>query len=68
MQAMIIERCGKVPLKLADMPVPILGENDVLAEIFSIATLNITKLKKQYNVKYTYLFMKPSGEQLSIIT
>jgi alcohol dehydrogenase len=36
--------------------------------LFRIATLNITKLEKQYNVKYTYLFMKPSGEQLRIIT
>jgi alcohol dehydrogenase len=36
--------------------------------LFRIATLKITKLEKQYNVKYTYLFMKPSGEQLSIIT
>jgi alcohol dehydrogenase len=36
--------------------------------LFRIATLKITKLEKQYNAKYTYLFMKPSGEQLSIIT
>jgi alcohol dehydrogenase len=36
--------------------------------LFRIATLKITKLEKQYNVKYTFLFMKPSGEQLSIIT
>lgn len=36
--------------------------------LFRIATLKITKLEKQYNVKYTFLFMKPSGEQLSTIT
>jgi alcohol dehydrogenase len=44
MKAMIIDRYGKVPLKLADMPVPTLGENDVLAEIFS-ASINPVDFK-----------------------
>ena len=39
MKAMIIERYGKIPLKLADMPVPTIGENDVLAEI-AAASIN----------------------------
>lgn len=27
----------------------------------------LTRLEKQYGVHYTFLFMKPSGEQLTII-
>jgi hypothetical protein len=33
MKAMIMETYGKVPLRLADMPLPEIGEHDVLAEI-----------------------------------
>ncbi|GGA28310.1 NADP-dependent oxidoreductase [Psychrobacillus lasiicapitis] len=35
--------------------------------LFSIASKALTKLEKMYNVQYTFLFMKPSGEQLRII-
>ncbi|MBD8069381.1 NADP-dependent oxidoreductase [Bacillus sp. PS06] len=35
--------------------------------LFSIATHNMTKLEKKHHVQYTFLFMKPSGEQLRII-
>lgn len=35
--------------------------------LFSIASAKLTKLEKKYNVRYTFLFMKPSGEQLRII-
>ncbi|UOY92276.1 NADP-dependent oxidoreductase [Ectobacillus sp. JY-23] len=39
MKAMIIETYGKVPLRLADMPLPEIGEHDVLAEIHA-ASIN----------------------------
>lgn len=35
--------------------------------LFSIASHKLTALEKKYNVQYMFLFMKPSGEQLSII-
>ncbi|MFJ5772122.1 NADP-dependent oxidoreductase [Psychrobacillus sp. NPDC093180] len=35
--------------------------------LFSIASTKLTKLEKKHNVRYTFLFMKPSGEQLRII-
>ncbi|WP_214627063.1 NADP-dependent oxidoreductase [Paenibacillus agaridevorans] len=39
MQAMVIERYGKYPLKLADIPMPAVGDHDVLAEIHA-ASIN----------------------------
>ncbi|WP_042349881.1 NADP-dependent oxidoreductase [Bacillus massiliigorillae] len=36
--------------------------------LFSAATKKITALEKKHNVQYTFLFMKPSGNQLRIIT
>lgn len=44
------------------------GSGFLKTNLFRIATHNITKLEKKYNVKYTFLFMKPNGEQLKIIT
>lgn len=35
--------------------------------LFSAASNKLTKLEKKHNVQYTFLFMKPSGEQLRII-
>ncbi|MEK3981456.1 NADP-dependent oxidoreductase [Psychrobacillus sp. FSL K6-2836] len=35
--------------------------------LFSAASLKLTALEKKHNVQYTFLFMKPSGEQLRII-
>jgi alcohol dehydrogenase len=35
--------------------------------LFSAASHKITALEKKHNVQYTFLFMKPSGEQLRII-
>ncbi|WP_368655004.1 NADP-dependent oxidoreductase [Ornithinibacillus sp. 4-3] len=35
--------------------------------LFSVASSKLTKLEKKHNVQYTFLFMKPSGEQLRII-
>ena len=35
--------------------------------LFSAASHKITKLEKKHNVQYSFLFMKPSGEQLRII-
>lgn len=35
--------------------------------LFSAASSKLTALEKKHNVEYTFLFMEPSGEQLSII-
>lgn len=35
--------------------------------LFSLVSRNITTLEKQFNVEYHFLFMKPSGEQLTQI-
>jgi len=35
--------------------------------LFAIASKRLTKLEKKHNVHYSFLFMKPSGEQLRII-
>ncbi|MBV7506768.1 NADP-dependent oxidoreductase [Bacillus sp. sid0103] len=35
--------------------------------LFSAASHKLTELEKKHNVQYTFLFMKPSGEQLRII-
>lgn len=35
--------------------------------LFSLASHKLTALEKKHNVQYTFLFMKPSGEQLRII-
>jgi len=35
--------------------------------LFSAASHKLTVLEKKHNVQYTFLFMKPSGEQLRII-
>jgi alcohol dehydrogenase len=35
--------------------------------LFSAVSHKLTKLEKKHNVQYTFLFMKPSGEQLRII-
>lgn len=44
------------------------GAGFLKTNLFRMVTLKISKLEKQHNVKYTYLFMKPSGEQLNIIS
>lgn len=36
--------------------------------LFKLVTRDLTKLEKETNVKYNFLFMKPSGSQLSTIT
>jgi len=33
-----------------------------------LITWNLTKLETKYNVKYSFLFMKPSGRQMEIIS
>lgn len=76
MRAMVIDKYGKnIPLRLAEMPLPEVGERDVLAEkagfvktiLLSLVSRKLSALEKQYNVKYNYLFMKPSGLQLESI-
>jgi len=43
------------------------GLGVIKRSLFSIASRKITALEKQHNVCYTFLFMKPSGDQLRII-
>ncbi|MFC7687514.1 NADP-dependent oxidoreductase [Ureibacillus sp. GCM10028918] len=43
------------------------GSGFFKALLFSAASSKLTSLEKKHNVQYTFLFMEPSGEQLSII-
>ncbi|MGG0509124.1 NADP-dependent oxidoreductase [Priestia megaterium] len=44
------------------------GSGFIKTTLFRLITRNLTKQEKKYNVHYNFLFMKPSGEQLDIIT
>lgn len=56
MRAMVIERYGKVPMSLAEMPIPEIGEYEVLAEIhaasFNPVDFKIRDGKVKLLVKY----------------
>ncbi|KHF41531.1 NADP-dependent oxidoreductase [Halalkalibacter okhensis] len=56
MRAMIINKYGKVPMRLAEMPTPEIGENEVLAEIhaasFNPVDFKIREGKVKLLVKY----------------
>jgi len=43
------------------------GSGFIKTLLFSAASHKLTALEKKHNVSYTFLFMKPSGEQLQII-
>lgn len=43
------------------------GSGFFKALLFSVASHKLTTLEKKHNAPYTFLFMKPSGEQLRII-
>lgn len=43
------------------------GSGFIKTNIFRLITRKLTKLEKLYKVKYSFLFMKPSGRQLEII-
>ncbi len=36
--------------------------------LFSLASAKLTSLEKKYDVEYTFLFMKHSGQQLRVLT
>lgn len=40
----------------------------VKTNLFRLVARKITKIEKTYKVKYSFLFMKPSGKQLEILT
>lgn len=40
----------------------------IKTNIFRLITRNLSKLEAKYKVKYSFLFMKPSGSQLEIIS
>jgi alcohol dehydrogenase len=44
------------------------GSGFIKTLLFSAASSKLTALEKKHNVQYTFLFMKPSGEQLRVIT
>ena len=43
------------------------GSGFIKTLLFSAASHKLTALEKKHHVQYTFLFMKPSGEQLRII-
>jgi len=43
------------------------GAGFIKTNIFRFITRKLTKLEMKYNVKYSFLFMKPSGRQLGLI-
>ena len=47
MRAMVIDRYGKVPMHLAEMPTPEIGEYEVLAEIHA-ASINPIDFKMPF--------------------
>jgi len=51
MQAIIIERYGNYPLKLADIPVPAVGDHDVLAEIHAASVNPLDLLVRDGKVR-----------------
>ncbi|GGH19982.1 NADP-dependent oxidoreductase [Paenibacillus segetis] len=44
------------------------GSGFIKTNLFRLITRKLTKLENKYNVKYNFLFMKPSGRQLEIIS
>ncbi|MFD0695310.1 NADP-dependent oxidoreductase [Paenibacillus sp. GCM10027628] len=40
----------------------------IKTNVFRLISRKITKLEKKYNVKYSFLFMKPNGRQLEILS
>jgi len=44
------------------------GLGFIKTSILRLITRNLNKLEKKHDVKYNFLFMKPSGEQLDILT
>jgi alcohol dehydrogenase len=40
----------------------------IITNVFRLIARKITKLEKKYNVNYSFLFMKPSGRQLEVLT
>ncbi|AWV32858.1 NADP-dependent oxidoreductase [Paenibacillus sp. FSL R5-0636] len=44
------------------------GAGFIKTNIFRLITRNLSKLEAKYKVKYSFLFMKPSGSQLEIIS
>ncbi|MGO4108966.1 NADP-dependent oxidoreductase [Paenibacillus sp. YAF4_2] len=44
------------------------GSGFIKTNVFRLISRKLTKLENKYNVKYSFLFMKPSGRQLEILT
>lgn len=44
------------------------GASWIKRKLFALASRKMTALEKKYDVSYRFLFMKPSGEQLELIT
>ena len=59
MKAMVIDRYGKVPMRLAEMPLPEIGEHEVLAEIHA-ASINPVDFKiRDGNLKLLLKYKMP---------
>lgn len=67
----VIKSGGKI-VSVSDLPNARFAKENGLGLIktilFSMVTRKITSLEKQYNAHYRFMFMKPSGEQLGIIS
>ncbi|HAY53677.1 MAG TPA: hypothetical protein DCY46_06855 [Lactobacillus sp.] len=72
LQAFKIVKPGGAVVSLSGLPDGKFARADGLPlwkqALFSLATRAIRKREKQYHVAYRFLFMKPSGEQLALIT
>lgn len=59
MKAMVIDKYGKLPLRLAEMPQPVIGDHDVLAEIHA-ASINPIDFKiKEGGLKMLLKYKMP---------
>jgi alcohol dehydrogenase len=67
----IVKRKGQI-VSVSGMPNARFGEENgagfIKTNLFRLMTRKLTKLEKKYNVKYSFLFMKPSGRQLEILS
>ncbi|MHA6481693.1 NADP-dependent oxidoreductase [Paenibacillus sp. strain BS8-2] len=67
----IVKTQGQI-VSLVGPPNARFGEEEkagfVKTSLFRLISRKFTKLEKKYKVKYSFLFMKPSGKQLALLT
>ena len=60
MQAMVIDKYGKFPMRLAEIPTPEIGENEVLAEIHA-TSVNPVDFKIRDGILLIYFHFQSHG-------